>query len=132
MIQNERTAEVKMIEGGCFCGEIRYTIQNGDYIVANCHCTMCRRTSAAPFVTWVVAPKTAFTYTKGQPKLLQSSDQGKRYFCDACGTPLACEIGERADDIDITTCSLDNPNDFVPKLAVHEDTKLHWLSQTEG
>ena len=120
-----------MIEGGCFCGEIRYALQEGSYIVANCHCTMCRRTSAAPFVTWLVAPTAKFEYTKGQPRTLQSSDKGTRYFCSTCGTPIACEISERSGEIDITTCSLDNPNDFVPTIAVHKDTKLHWLSQTE-
>ena len=44
------------IEGGCFCGAIRYEIDEGKHVVANCHCTLCRKTSAAPFVTWMVVP----------------------------------------------------------------------------
>ena len=45
-----------MIEGGCFCKRIRYAIDDGEYLTANCHCTMCRRVHAAPYVTWLVVP----------------------------------------------------------------------------
>ena len=121
-----------MIEGGCFCGAIRYAIDDGkDYVVANCHCTMCRRTSAAPFVTWIVVPDERFRYIKGDPKLLQSSESGSRYFCDACGTPLVCINSDHPDKVDVTTGSLDDPGSFPPKYAVFEDTKLDWLSATE-
>ena len=120
-----------MIEGGCFCGAIRYAIDDGDYLVVNCHCTMCRRTSAAPFVTWIVVPKARFQYNQGVPKTLASSKKGTRYFCGHCGTPVACEIRARPQEIDITVGSLDHPSDFPPTVAVHEDTKLAWLSTTE-
>lgn len=121
-----------MIEGGCFCKKIRYAIDDGDYPVANCHCSMCRKTSAAPFVTWVVVPSAAFRYTRGTPKTLQSSAEGTRYFCADCGTPLMFRTRRRPDDIDVTTGSLDNPDDFVPTVAVHEESKLAWLAQTEA
>ena len=120
-----------MIEGGCFCGSLRYAIDDGDYMVANCHCTMCRRTSAAPFVTWMVVPTSAFHYLRGEPALLKSSDKGTRYFCSSCGTPLACVINDHPEQIDVTTGSLDAPEDYPPTVAVHQDTKLPWLSQTE-
>ena len=120
-----------MIEGGCFCGAIRYQIENGDHIVANCHCSMCRRTSAAPFVTWMVVPASAFRYVKGEPKVLESSEKGTRYFCPDCGTPLACVITDYPGKIDVTTCSLDDPGAYPPVAAVHEDTKLPWLATTE-
>ena len=123
-----------MIEGGCFCGNIRYAIaqpSESPYIVANCHCSMCRRISAAPFVTWMVVPKTAFNYTQGVPKTLHSSAKGTRYFCDNCGTPIACILADQAHDIDIPTGSLDRPDDYPAIFAVHEDSKLSWLAQTE-
>ena len=116
-----------MIEGGCFCGKIRYEIDDGKYVVANCHCSMCRRTSAAAFVTWMVVPKTAFRYATGKPTRLVSSETGVRYFCNSCGTPIACEISSSPADIDITVGSLDTPQDFPPTLDAYEDTKLAWL-----
>ena len=120
-----------MIQGGCFCKKIRYEIDAGDHLVVNCHCSMCRKTSAAPFVSWLVIAKDAFRYISGNPKVLHSSDKGTREFCSDCGTPLTFTSTERPDNIDITTGSLDKPNDFVPTIAVHEDSKLSWLQATE-
>ena len=115
------------IEGGCFCGSVRYAFERNNYPSANCHCSMCRRTSAAPFVSWVVVPIDCFEYTRGEPKTLNSSSHGTRYFCDECGTPLACIIKEDPGNIDITICSLDKPEDFVPKSDIYADTKLSWV-----
>lgn len=119
-----------MIEGGCFCGAIRFAIEEkaeGTYLVANCHCTICRKTSAAPFVTWLIVPVSKFSYQSGTPKYLQSSAKGTRHFCPDCGTPLAFLTTERPHNIDITTGSLDDPNRFIPTLDVHEESKLHWV-----
>lgn len=115
------------MQGGCFCGKIRYEIADGDYLVANCHCQMCRKTSAAAFVSWIIVPKDAFEYSQGTPKKLQSSSRACRDFCPDCGTPLAFSTEERPDKIDITTGSLDNPELAVPTVDVHEESKLAWL-----
>ena len=119
------------IQGGCFCGAVRFEIDAGDYIAANCHCSMCRKINGAPFVTWLVAPTRAFRYVLGEPALLQSSEKGSRYFCAACGTPMLCINSDHPDQVDVTTGSLDQPENFPPSVAVHEDTKLPWLAATE-
>lgn len=119
------------IKGGCFCGKIKFEFIAGDYLVANCHCNMCRQTSGAPFVTWVVVPRSAFTYTQGQPKTLVSSFKGRREFCADCGTPMVFYTTDRPDDCDVTTGSLEQPEKFVPTVAVHEKSKLIWLHKTE-
>lgn len=113
------------ITGGCFCGSIRYAVEGPVPRIVNCHCTMCRRTSGAPFVTWLVVPEDKFSYTQGTPKKLQSSDHGERYFCASCGTPVVCIVG--GEHVDITLGSLDNPEAFEPNLDIHTDTKLAWV-----
>ncbi len=120
-----------MIDGGCFCKAVRYTVDEGDYVVVNCHCSMCRKTSGAPFVTWLTVPRDIFRWTQGEPKCLQSSEHGNRYFCPECGTHMAFITMKREEFVDITTGSLDRPEDFVPTRAVHEDSKLPWLPATE-
>ncbi len=37
------------MEGGCFCGAIRYQVDGPPRRVTHCHCLHCRRTSGAPF-----------------------------------------------------------------------------------
>jgi len=120
-----------VIEGGCFCGSIRYAIEDGEYPVVNCHCSLCRKISAAPFVTWITVPRDAFKLLTGIPKGLKSSDRGSRQFCSTCGTPLTFITEDRPPDIDVTTGSLDEPDRYIPVKAVHQESKLDWLGQTE-
>ena len=117
----------KCIEGGCFCGSVRYSFEPDNYLSSNCHCSMCRRTSGAPFVAWMVVPLSRFEYTQGEPKKLNSSSHGARYFCQECGTPLACILEEDPENIDITICSLDMPQDFEPKTDISTDDRLPWV-----
>ncbi len=118
-----------MIEGGCFCKRIRYTIDDGEYLTANCHCTTCRRVHAAPYVTWLVVPVTKFRYTRAAPQQLESSADGTRYFCVGCGTHVACVNTSHPQIIDITLGSLDAPERFEPSLDVYADTRLAWVPQ---
>ena len=41
------------MEGGCLCGAIRYRISGAPHRTTNCHCLHCRRSSGAPFLTWI-------------------------------------------------------------------------------
>ena len=118
-----------MIEGGCFCGNIEYAFAAGDHRVADCHCTICRRTSGAPYVTWVVVPREQFSYTKGEPAQLESSKNAVREFCNACGTPLVFRDEDRPDTVDITVGSLREPNAFPPQKDVFAESKLAWLQE---
>lgn len=97
-------------------------------MVANCHCSMCRRISAAPFVTWILVPSTSFRYTQGQPIEFASSEKAVRHFCGSCGTPLAFLAKSRPDIVDVTSCSLDHPEKHPPSLEVHENSRLSWLA----
>ena len=40
-----------MLEGACFCGFIRYQARGTPSNETNCHCSICRRSSGAPYVT---------------------------------------------------------------------------------
>ena len=113
--------------GGCFCGKIKYEFEGDDMPVANCHCTMCRRTSGAPYVTWLVVPVDQFQYTAGAPKELNSSKDGSRYFCDSCGTPVTCINASHPEIVDVTLGSLDEPDRFPPTLEFYEDSRLSFV-----
>jgi hypothetical protein len=86
-----------------------------------CHCRSCRRAAGAPAVPWVTFAKSAFRLTQGEPGEFRSSAPVVRTFCRACGTPLTYRHESYGDAIDITTCSLDEPERFPP-------THHSWLS----
>jgi len=116
-----------MIHGGCFCGKIRYEIEEGAYPAGNCHCTICRRLHAAAYVTWLVVGREQFRYVDEGPTPLESSPHGTRYFCSSCGTQIACVTTASPDIVDVAVGTLDTPERFPPQGAVFEDTRLPWV-----
>ena len=81
-------ATAASLDGGCFCGAVRYRISGAPLDVGHCHCTICRRTTGAPFVTWATVPQAVFAFTAGTPAELRSTPAARRTFCAACGTAL--------------------------------------------
>ena len=121
-----------MIEGGCFCGFVRYRALGPTSNETNCHCSICRRVSGAPFVAWFSVPRESFGLVSGEPATFRSSDHAMRSFCPRCGTPLTFESRHFPDEIDVTTCSLDDPATIPPKDQIHVSSKLSWVKLDDG
>ena len=94
-------------EGGCQCGAIRYRAEGEPILAALCHCSMCRRASAAPAVAWAMYPQAQVTFLKGEPAAYASSAEAQRGFCNRCGTPVCFTATFLPGLIDITIGSLD-------------------------
>jgi hypothetical protein len=121
-----------MLNGGCFCGDIRYEAAGAPFHETNCHCSICRRTSGAPFVAWFSVPRSTFRFVRGTPARFKSSADCTRSFCAHCGTALTFESATHPDEIDITTCSLDDPNAVPPKDHTRTSSKLAWIELADG
>ena len=70
-----------MLKGGCFCGRIRYETAGTPFRETNCHCSICRRTSGAPFVTWFSVLRSEFRFVTGEPTRFNSTAEATRSFC---------------------------------------------------
>jgi len=116
-----------MITGGCYCGEVRFRVNGEPHTRANCHCDNCRRAAGAQAVAWITVKKTDFQFEVDEPRKYKTDTGAFRTFCPSCRTSLTYEIDARPDDIDITTGSLDNPEDFGPTKDVFADEKLSWV-----
>ena len=116
-----------MLKGGCFCGLIRYEADAAPFHETSCHCSICRRTTGAPFVTWFSVPRSRFRVVRGEPTRFKSTAKGTRSFCPRCGTQLTFEHEEFLLEIDVTTCSLDDPDDVPPKDHTWTGNKLLWI-----
>jgi len=120
------------LSGGCLCGHLRYEITGPVSVVANCHCSMCRRAAGAPFVTWAVVARTGFRFTEGTPARYASSESCTRLFCPRCGTPVVFEDARRPDHVDVTTGSLDEPELVPPDRHIWTSAQLGWLHLGDG
>ena len=116
-----------MLTGGCYCGAIRYLAEGTPFQETNCHCRICRATTGAPFVTWFTLHRRDFRFTQGRPTRFQSTPQGTRSFCPRCGTQLTFEHIDFADEIDVTTASLDEPQRVPPRDNTYTGSRLSWV-----
>ena len=114
------------LHGGCFCGAIRYEASGTPFHETNCHCAICRGTTGAPSVAWFSLERTSFRFTAGTPTRFQSSKRGTRSFCATCGTQLTFETQDHPAEIDVTLCSLDDPESLRPKDQTWVSSKLSW------
>lgn len=115
------------LEGGCQCGSVRYRIAGSPLVAALCHCTMCRRASAAPVVAWAMFNEEQVTFVKEQPARYQSSPEATRGFCARCGTQISFVADYIPGLVDITIGSLDNPNAIAPTFHYWYSKHLEWV-----
>jgi hypothetical protein len=116
-----------LLKGGCFCGAIRYTVTGTPFNATNCHCSVCRRTTGAPFVSWFSVRPEEFRVEQGEPAQFASSAHGRRSFCARCGTQLAFRFNDR-NEIDVTTASLDDPEQVPPADNTRTSSRLAWIA----
>ena len=120
-----------MLTGGCFCGRVRYEAGGAPYNATSCHCSMCRRTSGAPFMAWFSVPRSQFRL-RGEPARFRSSAKASRTFCPECGTQLTFELDGAGDEIDVTTASLDEPDRVPPSDHTYTASRLDWVELADG
>jgi hypothetical protein len=120
------------MEGGCFCGAIRYRLDGPRPRTTHCHCIHCRRLGGAPFVTWVETTRSGFRVLSGTMKSFESRPGITRRFCSSCGTQITYENAETPESLDVTACSLDDPSVIVPDDHVWADRMLPWVKLADG
>jgi hypothetical protein len=74
-------------QGGCLCGAVRFTAAPKDHEVGACHCSMCRRWTAGPFMVMDCAD-TMKVENESNLGVYRSSEWAERCFCKKCGSAL--------------------------------------------
>ena len=117
------------VTGGCFCGAVRFEVGLPTLFCAHCHCSMCRRTHGAGYVTWFAVPYERYRLITGGDRLVRyrSSEHGTRTFCGVCGSTLFCESTNHPDWIDIVLANLDGPIDRPPQAHFYFDDRADWV-----
>jgi hypothetical protein len=120
------------LEGGCFCGFVRYAADGTPFDLTFCHCAICRRTTGAPVVAWFSIKRSDFRFVAGEPARFRSTPLAERSFCPRCGTQLTFAHENLPDEIDVTTCSLDTPEALPPGDHTWTSSKLGWVRLGDG
>ena len=123
------------LEGGCYCGNLRYEAGGDAMFKGQCHCRECQYISGG-FPNVVMAmPEGEFKYTKGTPSSFTRSDLETpvtRDFCGDCGTHIAARPpGMPAVMLKVGT--LDDPSVFgTSQMAIFLCDKQTFQQIPEG
>jgi len=116
--------------GGCHCGALRYEVEGEPLTHALCHCTDCRRHAGAPMVGWTMYPEAALKVVKGEPKVYESSQHGRRHFCANCGTGLFYSNSEVLPGlIDVQSATCDLPEAVPARVHIQVAERISWMER---
>jgi hypothetical protein len=115
-----------VVEGGCYCGAVRYRAEGEPMMRAQCHCRECQYIAGGMPNLVMGMPERGFSYTRSSGKPFRRKDLEQpvtREFCAECGTHLLTRApGFGAVMLKVGT--LDDPSVFGgPQLAIYTSEK---------
>jgi hypothetical protein len=123
------------LEGGCYCGAVRYVAEGDPVMKAQCHCRECQYITGGSPNVFIAMPVGGFAYTKGEAKGFARSDLPRpvtREFCPTCGTHLATRP-QGFPAVVVKVGTLDDPKQFgQPDLAIFTIDKQPFHQIPEG
>ena len=109
------------LEGGCYCGEVRYVAEGDPMMQAQCHCRECQYITGGAPNMFLAMPISGFKITKGAAKQFARKDLEKpvtREFCPECGTHITTRP-QGFPAVILKVGTLDDPKQYTPKVAIY-------------
>jgi hypothetical protein len=120
------------LEGGCYCGIIRYRAKTAPLMVYNCHCKNCQKMSGAAFSTNVTIPAGTLEIALGDPGVLHwgadSSAERFALYCESCKSRIAHGWKEGGPPIlNIRAGTLDDTTWVKPVVDIWKASAQCWV-----
>lgn len=109
------------ISGRCLCGAVKFTVSAAKREVDICHCTMCRRWSAGPYMGFSHDGDVLFEGAENITRY-KSSEWAERAFCNVCGSSLYYRL-LGTDHFSLSANTLDGADDLVLTQQIFIDEK---------
>lgn len=109
------------LEGGCYCGSVRYEAKGEPMFTGQCHCRECQYITGGNPNVIMAMPLDGFTYTKGETKKYSRKDLDNpvsREFCPECGTAIGTRSSALPGGMILKVGTLDDPSVFKPQMAI--------------
>ena len=124
------------VEGGCYCGALRYKAEGEPLFKGQCHCRECQYISGGSPNVVMGMPEAGFSYTKGTPKPFSRSDLENpvtREFSPDCGTHIHAKAPALAGAVLLKVGTLDDPSAFgKPLMAIFMIDKQAFHAVPDG
>ncbi|MEM7428916.1 MAG: GFA family protein [Pseudomonadota bacterium] len=121
------------LEGGCFCGEVKYKITGEAVLQLMCFCRDCLSTTGTDGYAGLMVRSEDFQLIQGHPaRHERTSRKGRtvtRHFCGTCGSNLygVTSFGLTS----VAAGSLDEPDRFQPTKKVFTQDAPVWARLPE-
>jgi hypothetical protein len=109
------------------CGAVRYELKSEPLEAGWCHCRTCQLFSGAPAMAFFGVPAGDFSWTRGEPRWIRSSNFASRGFCADCGSSLQVRTDFQPDTVDVTITTLDEPDAIRPEFHIFFGSKVGWF-----
>ena len=120
----------KLLEGGCLCGRIRYTLLGPALFVSQCCCRDCQKATGTGHTTIVGVHRSQLQFEQGTPKTYTSKGASGgdvvRHFCGDCGGRLYTSGTLPGEVVMVQAGSLDDPNRISPQSVIYVKDALSW------
>ncbi len=120
---------MERINGGCLCGQVRYTVDAKPIVTRACWCTLCQRLASGNATVNLAFPSCAVTVVGELQDYASIADSGNkmhRRFCPKCGVHLFSEAEERPKIIVIRAGTLDNTEQVVIEGIIWTSEAPSW------
>ena len=121
----------KKLTGHCYCGEVKFEVYGESDWVGHCHCESCRRQTGSVMTTFAGFRLEQVSFTGAMPSQYASGDGVTRSFCGRCGSPVAYQSNDRADEIHLHLGLFDDLELLPPRDHSFLDEKVSWLRADE-
>ena len=119
------------MNGGCLCGDVRYSATGEPKVTSTCHCTHCQKQSGSAFVEVVAVPNETFTLHGTTHSFTYAGDSGRKKtgnFCPRCSSMLTIEAEGFPGMTLIMGGTLDYTSWLKPTIQLFCDSAQPWVA----
>jgi len=117
-------------DGGCLCGQVRFTIDAEPLGARVCWCRDCQRIASGSPTVNVLFPESAVHYRGEIATIAMTADSGNRVqrgFCPQCGAQLYSKtLTQPAPPMRVRAGTLDDPEIAPPQAAIWTSSAPSW------
>ena len=89
--------KIHKYSGGCYCGEVKFTIEGKPVWKVNCYCNWCQKTSGCAFRSFILFDEEDINFIGEAPKSYEdkNTSHGRpmiNQFCNSCGTLIGIKV----------------------------------------
>ncbi|NHK29296.1 GFA family protein [Parvularcula flava] len=120
------------MDGGCFCGQVRYRLLEKPMFVNCCHCSDCQCQTGGAFAINAIIETANVEILDGTPvPQAMPTSSGRPHIvwrCETCQTALWSDYGAREVMIFVRVQTLDKRHTIKPDAHIFIRSKVPWVT----